>query len=307
MKKLNLKTETIDGYEVSSAMKKVWKVEHDILAEFDRICKKYDLKYIMFDGSLLGLIRHHGGFIPWDDDIDVAMTREEFEKFRKIAQKELKEPYFFQTTLNDKVFRSIGQIRNSETTAIMYKEFLKEANQGIFIDIFIIDKLPKNKLKRLVQKRRCRMMKSLLRFYRVYECKEKHGVKSKIIKFLLDIFYGIFGYENFFKHYEKVCAKYNKTDSTECNIIEYGYDDRIIRLKHLEKTKMCDFYDLRVPIPEEAEEFLTDYFGDWKTPVIGKDDHGNMFFDTEKSYREYLRCSMDELMKIGEKKWLKKN
>lgn len=306
MKKLNPKTEVIDGYEVSAEMKKVWQVELDILSEIDRICKKHKIKYFLFDGSLLGAIRH-GGIIPWDDDIDIAMTRDEFNKFAEVAGKELEKPYFFQTTLNDKVFRSIGQVRNSETTAIMYREFLKEANQGIFVDIFIIDKLPMNKVKRAIQRKRCTIMKSLLRFYRVYECKEKYGVKSKVIKFLLDIFYGIVGYERFFKHYEKVCAKYNKTDSKEWNIVEYAYDDRIIRGEHLENFVEYDFNYLKIPGPKDAEQFLTDYFGDWKTPVVGQDDHGNMFFDAEKSYREYLNCSVDELKKIGEKKWLKKN
>lgn len=305
MKRLNPKTEVIDGYKVSAEMKKVWQVELDILAEFDRICKKYNLKYIMFDGSLLGVIRH-GGIIPWDDDIDVAMTREEFDKFKKVAAKELKKPYFFQTTLNDNVFRSIGQIRNSETTAIMYNEFLKNANQGIFIDIFIMDKLPMNKVKRRTQRRRCRIMKSLLRFYRTYECKEQHSFKSKMIKGFLNVFYGIVGYERFFKHYEKVCAKYNKTDSREYNIVEYVYDDRIIRAEHLEELAEYDFHYMKVPGPKDAEQFLTDYFGDWKTPVVGKDDHGSMFFDAEKPYTEYLNYSVDELKAIGKKKWLDK-
>ena len=306
MKRLNPKSETRSGYKISAEMKKVWQVELDILAELDRVCRKNNLKYMLFDGSLLGAIRHKG-IIPWDDDIDVMMMREDYEKFRKIANKELKKPYFFQTSLNDDLFRGLGQIRNSETTAIMLSEFNRKANQGIFIDIFIVDKLPKSKLKRKIQKRRCTFMKSLLRFQKVYECHETHSVKQKIIRGLLNVFYGIVGYKRFFRHYEKVCMKYNNTDSDEYNIVEYAYDDRIIHGEQFMETIDYDFEYMKVPGPKMGEDFLTDYFGNWKKFVVGNDDHGNMFFDAEKPYTEYLEMSVDEIRKIGEKKWLKKN
>ena len=306
MKRLNPKEEVIDGYKVSSDMKKVWQVELDLLAELDRVCKKYDLKYIMFDGSLLGVIRH-GGIIPWDDDIDVLMMRDDYDKLLEVAEKEFKKPFFLQNPLNDNLYRGHSQLRNSDTTAIMYDEFNRDANQGIFIDIFVADKLPKNKLKRKIQRRRCRICKSLLRFQRVYDCKEVHNLKSKIIHGILSVFFGIIGYKNFFKHYEKLCAKYNNTNSDVCNINEYLYNAREIRMEHMNNLTTYDFHYMKVPGPKDAEQFLTDYFGDWKTPVIGSDDHGNMFFDAEKPYTEYLDYSIDELKKLGEKKWLKKN
>ena len=306
MKKINPKSETLSGYKVSAEMKKVWQVEIDILTEIDQICKKNNIKYILFDGTLLGAIRHKG-FIPWDDDIDIAMLREDYEKFREIASKELKKPYFFQTSLNDDLFRGLGQVRNSETTAIMYNEFNRKANQGIFVDIFVVDKLPKSKLKQKIQRRRCRFMKSLLRFQKVYECHETHSAKQKIIRGILNVFFGIIGYKRFFCHYEKVCAKYNKTDSDEYNIVEYDYDGRVIRGEHLRETKDYDFEYAQFPGPKKAEEFLTDYFGNWQKFVVGGDDHGNMFFDTEKPYTEYLEMPVEEIRKIGEKKWLKKH
>ncbi len=296
-KRLNLKAETLCGYKVSSKMKKVWQVEMDLLAEFDRVCKKHNLKYIIFDGSLLGTIRHKG-FIPWDDDIDVAMTREEYNKLLKIADKEFKEPFFFQNPLNDKVYRGHSQLRDSRTTAIMYTEFNREANQGIFIDIFVVDKMPDNFIKFRIQRRRCRIMKSLLRFYRVYDCNDKHSLKSKIIKKVLDVFYGIIGYENFYRHYEKVCAKYNKTDAKYCNILEYHYGKRKIRVEHMLDITEYPYEYTTVPGPVKAEEFLTDFFGDWKEYVIGGGDHGETFFDPENSYKKYLDKTIDEIKEL---------
>ena len=281
-------------------MKRVWQTEINLLEEFDGVCKKHGLKYMMLDGSLLGAVRHKG-FIPWDDDIDVVMLREEYEKLLKVAD-EFKEPFFLQNPLNDKIYRGHSQLRDSRTAAIMYKEFCREANQGIFIDVFVADRLPKSKFKMMIQRRRCNSCKALLRFYRVYNCQKKHSAKSKVIKFLLDIFYGIVGYERFFKHYERLCGKYNKEKDAEfCNILEYRYDDRKIRMEHLTDLTLYDFHYLKVPGPKDADGFLTDFFGDWHKFVIGGGEHGETYFDPDKSYKEYIKMSISEIRKMEEK------
>ena len=136
-----LEEEYRDGFLVSSQMKKVWAVELDLLAEFDRVCKKYNISYSLDSGSLLGAIRHKG-FIPWDDDIDIIITRPNYNKLLDIVLKnnEFKEPYFFQCAYTDKNYiRGHAQLRNSDTTGILKSEVNCDCvfNQGIFIDIFI--------------------------------------------------------------------------------------------------------------------------------------------------------------------------
>lgn len=122
-------------------MKKIWYIELKMLELLMDICKRYNLKYLMVGGSLLGAMRHKG-FIPWDDDIDVGMPRCDYDRFVKIAKEELVEPFFLQTPLTDPG-RNIDyvQIRNSETSAIdiRYIDCHYTYNQGIFIDIFPID------------------------------------------------------------------------------------------------------------------------------------------------------------------------
>ena len=81
-------------------LKKLQGIQLDMLVEIKRICEKHDIKYSLIGGTLLGAIRHKG-YIPWDDDADVGMLREDYERFRKIAEEELdSEKYYFQDDRN---------------------------------------------------------------------------------------------------------------------------------------------------------------------------------------------------------------
>lgn len=119
-------------------------VELDILKEFDRVCRSHDIRYVMIGGTMLGAVRHKG-FIPWDDDIDVAMLREEYEKFRKVSNTLNPKICYLQDHLSDQFYRwGYSKIRRTETTYIrLGQEHLKNKT-GIFIDVFPMDDVPKN-------------------------------------------------------------------------------------------------------------------------------------------------------------------
>ena len=96
---------------VTKERKKIWAIGLDLLLEFDRVCKKYNLSYFLIHGSLLGAIRHNG-FIPWDDDIDVAMLRSDYNNLMNIAAKEFSNQYDITKRLCEKLqkFRILCQI-----------------------------------------------------------------------------------------------------------------------------------------------------------------------------------------------------
>ena len=131
------------GYTVTKQMKEVWAVELDMLEKLLSVCKKHDIKIFASGGTMLGAVRHQG-FIPWDDDIDMMMFRDDYEKLCKVAQEEFEYPYFFQTEYTDVgSLRGHAQLRNSATTGILAGERNQKYsfNQGIFLDIFPLDNI----------------------------------------------------------------------------------------------------------------------------------------------------------------------
>lgn len=112
----------------------------DILVEIDRICTKYNIKYWLCYGTLLGAVRHKG-FIPWDDDCDICMMREDYEKFLQVAAIELPHHLFLQNSKTDLNYhKDITKIRMNNTKLVEFDESDNEHyHQGIFVDIFVWD------------------------------------------------------------------------------------------------------------------------------------------------------------------------
>lgn len=133
------KAEVRSDYYVSEEMKHIWAVGLDLWQQFDSVCRKHNLKYYAAYGTLLVAVRHKG-FIPWDDDIDLCMMRDDYEKLKLVAKDEFKKPYYFQDWYNS-CGRTwcFSKLRNSSTTAIEFPDKGKEFNQGMFIDINALD------------------------------------------------------------------------------------------------------------------------------------------------------------------------
>lgn len=116
-----------------------------IIDEIDRICRKHGLRYYLYGGTLLGAIRH-GGFIPWDDDADIVMPREDYDRFREICKTELGNDFFYQDSFTDPEFRMLFcKIRKNNTYVHEEKFSTVNMHKGIFADILPLDYFPKSK------------------------------------------------------------------------------------------------------------------------------------------------------------------
>ena len=138
------KEEVRCDFLVTAERKKIWAIELDLILQLDRVCAKHNLRYYLIEGSLLGAVRHHG-IIPWDDDMDVIMPRQDYETLKTLRH-EFSYPYFLQFPGSDNgYFFSFAKLRNSQTTAIGIPFRYEKFNQGIGIDIFILDSMDVNK------------------------------------------------------------------------------------------------------------------------------------------------------------------
>ncbi len=117
--------------------------ELEMLIEVDRICRKYGIRYFLDGGTLLGTIRH-GGFIPWDDDADIIMLREEYEKFYDVCKKELDtERFFLQDYRTDKHYLwGFAKMRRNGTTFLREGQEHVKCHTGVCIDILYCDNIP---------------------------------------------------------------------------------------------------------------------------------------------------------------------
>lgn len=166
-------------------LKEVKKAELNILITVDDFCKKNNIKYSLAYGTLLGAVRHKG-FIPWDDDIDIWMTRENYNKFIRVWKQNPVQGYILQNTdLEEDFSQNFTKIRK-DNTAFIQTEEEKTTNyhKGIFIDIFPLDRVAKTPSKIAVQK--LYAMLTML-FYRKYAPPTEKGLKKYISEFFLKI------------------------------------------------------------------------------------------------------------------------
>ena len=144
-------------------LRKVHLITLEILIEIDRICRKYDIKYSITGGTLLGAVRHEG-FIPWDDDADVSMLRSEYIRFREVCETDLdKSKFYFQDIETTDGYRwGYGKIRRKDSLFLRENQENMPYEQGIFIDIFPRDGIPDGMISRKLHYLCCFVLRKAL-------------------------------------------------------------------------------------------------------------------------------------------------
>jgi len=234
---------------------KLHQAELAILSEYARVCKERNLKWFAIFGTLLGAVRH-GGFIPHDDDIDVAMPRSDYDFLRNNPQL-FKEPLFLQTPQNDSAaYVKFLKLRNSNTAAIPEKfpEILtKGGNMGICIDIMPLDNMPPIKeayqLQAVITNTHYQMKHSAALMenegeevpeFKLFECIARGGIAS--------------AYAELAKQYECLCSRCKES---EFYFIPALQGARIrFRKQWFDKTLEMDFENIKIPVPSEHERIL---------------------------------------------------
>ena len=288
------------GHFISKQMKEVWAIQLDLLAEFDRVCRKNNIKYFASGGTALGAIRHKG-FIPWDDDMDLMMMRDDYDKLLEIAPKEFKSPYFLQNKYNDPCSNeTISKFRNINTTALLENEVGScfDYCKGIFIDIFPLDVIPDDQTERDAYIAELKEQKE--RFYKkgrslgIFSDSTKK--KERILKHFLHKALSfkrkrhINEYKDEYRKYVSMCRRYNHQTSERLMCLEFTFDQKDYKCSaDIQEMIYVDFEFTKIPIGANYHHgLITKYGEDYMVFKKGTAMHNELFFDTNKSYKYYI-------------------
>ena len=295
------KGEEREGFYIKPMMKRAWAAQLEILLQIDAICQRHNIQYYASSGTLLGAIRH-GGYIPWDDDLDIEMKRLDYELFLKIAGKELPPGYKISNPATDSTWKAPFSKVSNSTKVPLQNEQLQQFHGFPWqagVDIFPIDYLPVNKSEE-------DMMLDLFCAVAMLasdwdkgklsdEEKEKNlGEVETLcnIKFTKDKPY----MQQLWMLADRIGAMYWDTE-TEAKETTMFYmlakrSDFRFPSSCYKQSKRVPFENITIPIPVGYEQILTVLYGeDYMTPKQGVADHEYPFYKVQQEL--FLKLNKD--------------
>ena len=253
-----------------------------ILQAIDQTCREHNLRYYLWAGTMIGAVRHKG-FIPWDDDLDIAMPRPDYDRLVAHCSEWLPEPFEMVCAENDAVYPlPFAKIQDGSTTLIerMHLKYLG----GIYADVFPIDGVPQGWLTRKWHFARYQYYKRVLYFLFRDPYKHGHGVSSWI-PLLCRKRYTLAEVQG------KIRTILKKYHYDECEWVA-DYDDGskgVMKKTILGTPTPYDFETLKVLGVEQFDAYLSNKYGDYMTIPEGKKQrqHHFHYLDLEHSYKDY--------------------
>ena len=272
-------------------LRKLQLKELDTLVYFKEFCDKNNLLFYLCGGCCIGSLRT-GGFIPWDDDIDILMPRDDYEKLYKLWDNDRQERFKLLRT-DEKIFTGniFTTIVDTETTCVKANQAHLDIPFGIMMDIFPIDGCPKGEFKRTMQKLNA-MIYSL---FLAQIVPENHGgIMALGSKFLLSIVKSPKAREKKWRNAERRMSKYKIADCEYITELCEGVHSMQPEYpkEWFASAVYREFEGLQMPIPVGYDPYLKKAFGDYmKLPPEDKQKphHDMILVDTERSYKEVLK------------------
>ncbi len=256
----------------------------DILMVIDKMCSEHGLRYYLVDGSLIGAIRHKG-FIPWDDDMDIAMPRDDYEKLIAHSSEWLPQPYEFVCYENDPKYPlHFGKVQDASTTLIERPHLYYLG--GVYVDVFPIDGAPEGYLAQKLYDIKYKYLKKALYFLFRDPYRHGHG-PSCWLPLLVRKCYTLKGLQ------DKIKRHMMKHDFNTSRLAAVNHNDGLGSMVDRDSvlgdpTPLC-FEGKTVMGMKNNDAYLKQLFGDYMTPPPPEKRHQHNFFfmDLTLPYREY--------------------
>lgn len=272
----------MDSYKKENSLAEHQKILYELLVEFDRVCKQLNIPYMLFAGTMLGVVRHNG-FIPWDDDLDIIMLRKDYEKFLADAPKCLdNKKYYLQKEFSEHWPMFYSKLRMNHTTCLeKYNPRDKKCHQGVFIDIFPCDNACSRQFARKIQYYASKIV--------IAKCLDKRGYQTdSMIKKIFMFFVRIIPLSP--------CLKIVKAEKTESKWVHSflggssKYEKSVYKKSCFQKSVYRSFEKGQFPISEEYDELLKIMYGNYmQLPPESEREckTHTLLLDLNNSYEKY--------------------
>lgn len=274
---------------VGCEMNELQACELEILKQVIQVFDKLNIQYFMIGGSALGAVKYQG-FIPWDDDIDIGLYREDYNKFLGEAHSYLPSHLFLQNHHTDRKYAQVySKVRNCNTTYIEKSVAHLDINHGVYIDVFPLDGYPRN----VEEQAKLENKKRLYKFVCESNYRYKRSAKEKLVVRALRLLAVSKWTGSVLKKYERLIASYDVQDSdTICNHGNWKGKLEYVPKEYYGEGTWTTFEDIQVRVPEKYDAYLTQKYGNWRVELPEEEQRGHHYHevcDVNQPYSNYTK------------------
>lgn len=279
----DIEPEKVCDFQISSNRKKLWVIELDLLAILEKACDQLGITYFMIFGSAMGAVRHKG-FIPWDDDIDLGMLREDFDIFVQRGKAFFPDYVDIQYGVSERGVDILLRIRDGRSTGILGNERRLPGNKGVFIEIYVFDEVGTGRLADLQMKASSILCAAMFAKDKGFKGSAERAVQR------------IVGLKTLWNWYTRICTAGNGKGKVFVNLVstpKYGRQAHRFRIekRELSQTVSVPFEYTHARVPVGNDKYLTLLYKDYMTlPPIEKRGVVHdfiVFYDPNRPYTDY--------------------